>query len=74
MKTYTATNELLFSSADRNLGQIVTYSSAVTPSGAIIDCRHDGSDGSVQYYWDKSQRRLTDRELTRYDLVVRAAK
>lgn len=66
------THELVFETPDRNQGQIVTYSYARTKSGAIIDCRHDGADGSVHYSWRKSQRRLTAAELERYELTERA--
>ena len=67
----TKTHELVFETPDRNRGQIVTYSHARTKNGAGITCRHDASDGSVHFYWDKSGRRLTDAELSRYDLIER---
>jgi hypothetical protein len=65
------THELVFETPDRNRGQIVTYSYARTKSGAIIEERHDGSDGSIHFSWRKSGRRLTAAELSRYGLVER---
>ena len=65
------THELVFETPRRNQGQIVTYSEATTARGAIIDCRHDASDGSVHFYWRRSGRRLTALELSRYDLIER---
>jgi hypothetical protein len=65
------TTELTFETPDRNQGQIVTYSEATTPSGAVIDRRHDGADQSVHFYWRKSGRRLSKAELARYGLVER---
>lgn len=59
---------LTFETTPRNQGQIVEHSHARTASGAIIDRRHDRSDGVVTYYWRKSQRRLTAAELQRYGL------
>lgn len=67
----TTTHELVFETPDRNRGQIVTYSYATTKSGAKIEERHDGSDGSLHYYWVKSGRRLTEAELARYSLTER---
>lgn len=65
------TTTLQFEAPDRNQGQIVTYSYATTPRGAKIEERHDGSDQSLTYYWKKSGRRLTARELERYGLTER---
>jgi len=64
-------HELTFETPERNKGQIVTYSYATTPRGAVIECRHDGCDNSVHYYWRKSGNRLTESELARYGLVER---
>lgn len=65
------THEMVFETPDRNQGQIVTYSYARTKSGAVIECRHDGADGSVYYFWRKSGRRLTFAELARHGLRER---
>jgi hypothetical protein len=66
-----ATHELVFETPPRNEGQIVEYSYATTKSGAVIEQRHDGSDGSLHFSWRRSGRRLTEAELARHGLVER---
>ena len=74
MKTDTTVHELVFATAPRDQGQIVTYSTARTRSGAVIVRRYDASDRSLHYYWKakpSGQDRLTAKELARYGLVER---
>lgn len=65
------THELNFATADRDRGQIVTYSYAYAEDGRRICQRHDASDGSVGFSWADTGDDLAPDEKARYGLVSR---